>query len=82
MSLQGWLFVGAVGCLVTALVDNISLRAQLRRRIRDQAKMTVDALGGTAKCTDKFCEAFRSVSCDGGRCRYHCRLGCECKGNK
>ena len=66
------------------LVDDIRLRL-LRRgdaRAARAAELLARSGGTPAACLDGGCKALRSPACSDGRCRYHCRMNCECRGNK
>lgn len=68
---------------ILILLDDLRLRRRHHRRDVEDAQNTINALSGErAKCTNEFCNAFRFAACDGGRCRYHCQLSCECKGRR
>ena len=30
------------------------------------------------RCVGDLCDAFRYAECSDGRCRYHCKLFCQC----
>lgn len=76
---------GATGAATLVLLaDYVRLRVQAHREAK--AAVVAAALGSgissVQKCTGSHCEAFRSSGCSDGRCRYHCRLNCQCKGNR
>lgn len=66
------------------LVDYVRLRVEAHRTAK--AALVAAALGGEVGtpvgCVEGACHAFRSSVCSDGRCRYHCRLNCQCKGNR
>lgn len=81
--LKGIALGGSSAAVVLLIVDYIRLRRA--EYVAMQAAKAVAALNGndTAVCTESTtCKAFRSAACVDGRCRYHCRLSCKCKGNQ
>lgn len=72
--------------LAGALLIADYIRLRYNEYIDARAAKAAVALGGgrpeAKKCTEsRSCVAFPSTHCADGRCRYHCRVSCMCKGN-
>ena len=79
-----------VGLGAAALASALLIADYIRLRHNEYidaraAKAAVALLGGArpAKCTERdSCNAPPSKACTDGRCRHHCRLSCDCPGNR